>query len=179
MKLQNKKTWFWVFLLISVEQIIKIIINHNFLHKRFAILPPVLYFEPTFNRSYSWYNSMLQLGVGKWVHVAVVAVMTLLIYLFYQYLNRNLSTKGVMNVMFAFIFSAAACSLIDKVFWNGSLDYILVNGFFVFDLKDVYINVFIGLLIVFSFIKNNAFKQIEEEKLLSNFIKFLLRKPEV
>ena len=72
--------------------------------------------------------------------------MSILIYLFYQYLNKQFGTNKIINSMYAFIFSGAMCSLIDKIFWNGSLDYILVNAFFTFDLKDVYINIFVTVV---------------------------------
>ncbi|ERI91034.1 hypothetical protein HMPREF1982_03399 [Clostridiales bacterium oral taxon 876 str. F0540] len=176
MKMENKKTWTGVALLITIEQVIKIIINYNFLNKRLPILPPLLYFEPMFNRDYSWVNSMLQLNVSKWIHIILVTIMTILIYLFYKYLNTKLGTNKIINIMFAFIFSGAMCSLIDKIFWNGSLDYILVNGFFTFDLKDVYIDIFIGLILFSSILENSVLKQIDDKNMLRDFSKYILRK---
>lgn len=35
MKIQNKKTWIGVLILITIEQVIKIVINNTFLDKRF------------------------------------------------------------------------------------------------------------------------------------------------
>lgn len=176
MKIENKKTWLGILILITIEQTIKIIINNSFFDKRFPLLPPLLFFEPMFNRHYSWFNSMLQLGIGKWVHIALVGIMIILIYLFYQYLNKQFGANKVVNIMFAFIFSGAICSLVDKVFWNGSLDYILVNGLFTFDLKDVYINIFNGLLILLLFNENKASKYINDKNILKDFSKYILRK---
>jgi hypothetical protein len=68
--------------------------------------------------------------------------------------------------IFIFVFSGAMCSLIDKVFWNGSLDYIELKGFFTFDLKDVYVNVSIGLLLFFMIKGNKKIKSILEDKTL-------------
>jgi signal peptidase II len=176
MKIENKKTWICVFLLIAVEQGIKIIINSSFLDKKFPILPPLLYFSPIFNRHYSWFNSMLKLGIGKWIHIALAALLSAFLYLFYRYLNKRYGTFNIINIMFAFVFSGAICSLIDKIFWNGSLDYILVNGFFTFDLKDVYLNVFNGLLLLSILIKNKDLKQIDDKNILEDFTKYILRK---
>jgi signal peptidase II len=175
MKIQNKRTCLSVLLLVSIEQVIKIVINNNFLDKESSILPPLLYFEPMFNRDYSWLNSMLQLGISKWIHISVVALMSILIYLFYKYLNKQFGTNKLIDIMYAFIFSGAICSLIDKIFWNGSLDYILVNGFFTFDLKDVYINIFLGLLILSLLLKNEVLNQIDGN-IVKNFTKYILRK---
>lgn len=175
MKIQNKKTCAAVLILVTIEQVIKIIISNSFLDKRFPILPPLLYFEPMFNTHYSWFNSMLQLGFGKWIHITFVAIMSILIYLFYQYLNKQYGTIKIINIMYAFIFSGAICSLIDKIFWNGSLDYILVKGFFTFDLKDVYINIFNGLLILSLILKNKSLKQIDDN-IIKDYTKYILRK---
>lgn len=175
MKIQNKKTYLAVIILVTIDQAIKIVINNNFFDEKFRILPPLLYFEPMFNRDYSWFNSMLQLGIGKWIHISIVAIMSILICLFYQYLNNQFGTNKIINIMYAFIFSGAICSLIDKIFWNGSLDYILVNGFFTFDLKDVYINIFICLLILSLLLKNKVLNQIDDN-IVEDFITYVIRK---
>ena len=78
--------------------------------------------------------------------------------------------------MFSFIFAGATCSLIDKVFWDGNLYYILLHGLFTFDLKDVYINIFIGLFIIGVYSKNEDFKKIEDQNILKNFSKYMLGK---
>ncbi|WP_061995157.1 signal peptidase II [Clostridium sp. ATCC 25772] len=175
MKTQNKKTYILVFILVAIDQIIKIVINNKFFDKKFPILPPLLYFKPMFNRDYSWFNSMLQLGVGKYIHILIVVIMSILIYLLYQYLNKQFGNNKIINIMYAFIFSGAICSLIDKVFWNGSLDYISLNVFFTFDLKDVYINVFIGLVILSLILKNKVLSQIDDD-IVKDFTKYVLRK---
>jgi signal peptidase II len=174
MKTGRNKTWLGVFLLIAIEQSIKIIINNDFLDKRFAILPPLLYFEPVFNRQYSWFNSMLHLENTKWIHVIVVFVMIALMYLFYRFLNKELGNSRIINIMFAFVWSGAVCSAIDKIFWNGSLDYVLLDHLFTFDLKDVYLNVFIGLVILSVLFKNKTLTQLEERDIFKDFAKFLL-----
>ena len=175
MKTQNKKTYISVFILVAIDQIIKIIINNKFFDKKFPILQPLLYFKPMFNRDYSWFNSMLQLGVGKYIHILIVVIMSILIYQLYQYLNKQFGNNKIINIMYAFIFSGAICSLIDKVFWNGSLDYISLNVFFTFDLKDVYINVFIGLVILSLILKNKVLSQIDDD-IVKDFTKYVLRK---
>mgnify|MGYP000904277130 CR=1 FL=1 len=176
MKAKIKPIWIGILFLIAIEQIIKIIIYNNFFDKRYAILPPVLYFEPMFNRHYSWFNSMLKIDNSKWLHIAVVAIMIILIVLFYRFLNKRVGSFKIINVMFAFLISGAMCSLIDKVFWDGSLDYIMLKGFFTFDLKDLYIDVFIGLMILSLFTKSDKLKEIDEKILLKDFVHFLRKK---
>lgn len=175
MPMQNKKTWVLVVVLIILDQAVKIFINHRFLHNRLPVLPPFIYFEPMFNRDYSWLNSMMQLGISKWVHIAIVAILVVLIYLFYQYLQQQLGRNKIIDLLFAFLFAGAMCSLIDKVFWDGSLDYILVSGFFTFDLKDVYINVFIGLLLLSVLLGHKDMRQVDDS-LIKGFFKHMLKR---
>lgn len=176
MFLKNKLTWLCIGILVSVEQLIKVIINTFYLKTNVAILPPFLYFSPVFNRYYSWFNSMLQISSSKWIHIVFVAVMTALILLFYRYLLINYSVSRYLNVMFAFLISGTTCSLMDKVIWNGSLDYILLNGFFTFDLKDIYIDIFIALMILSLLIKKDIYKPFADKNVVKDFFRFTFYK---
>lgn len=176
MKIKNMKVVLGVLFLTAVDQILKLIIKAAYLNSEVPIWPPFLYFKPMFNRDYSWFNSMFQLGIGKWIHIVFVIALLALLYLFYRYLNKRFGNSSKVDILAMFIFSGALCSLIDKVFWGGSLDYILVDPLFTFDLKDVYINVFIGLLILFMLLKDKALKRMDENDLFKGFYKYLLRK---
>ena len=147
MKAKDNKIWLGIAALIALEQGIKLIINRFFLSVSVPIVPPILYFEPMFNRHYSWFNSMLRLGDSKWVHIGIVGFLIVLLFLFYRYVKGRIKSRRIVDVMFAFLFAGALCSFVDKVFWDGSLDYIRLTGFFTFDLKDLYINTFNGILI--------------------------------
>ncbi|MFC5404688.1 signal peptidase II [Cohnella soli] len=175
--MNKRMTWILTLVLIAIEQGIKMIINSKFLDKSVSIIPPFLYFDPMFNKDYSWFNSMLQLGVGKSLHIALVVVVISLLYLMYRFINKSITIEAnLIHVMFSFIFAGATCSLIDKVLWDGSLDYILLHGLFTFDLKDVYINIFIGLFIIGVYSKNEDFKKIKDQNILENLSKYMLGK---
>ena len=47
-----------------------------------------------------------------------------------------------------FIMAGALCSLIDKVFYGGSLDFIGISNLFIADFKDIYINLAILFFIL-------------------------------
>jgi signal peptidase II len=176
MKNKTNLTWILAASLIALDQVIKLFINHYLLGKVYPLIPPVIYLDPLFNTSYSWYNSMLGWGVGKWTHVAIVGLLMVIIYFFFHFRNERYGVKTIINVGFAFIFAGATCSLIDKIFWNGSLDYIRVTGFFTFDLKDVFINVFCGFLIISLFKKNWSVIPEEEHDVFKKFVKYMLGK---
>lgn len=175
MKSGGPKKWILVIALISIEQIIKLIINSFYLDEIISIIPNAVYFSPMFNRDYSWFNSMLQLGAGKWLHITLVAVMIVLIYKFYAYLDCRSFNDKVVDWIYTFVMSGAICSLIDKVFWNGSLDYIAFKGLFTFDLKDLYVDISIGLMFLFIIIGNKDMKNILDDKaLMKGFLQYIL-----
>jgi signal peptidase II len=176
--MMNKKLAVWGLTLVFIilEQGIKLIINNGHLDAHVPILEPLLYFDPMFNRDYSWFNSMFQFGAGKWEHAAVVFIMLVFTVLFYIFLNTRSSTSLLTDTAFAFLIAAAACSLIDKVFWNGSLDYILVKDFFTFDLKDVYINVFIGLILLIIAMDHRGIRSVDDKEVVKAFFRFLRRR---
>lgn len=74
----------------------------------------------------------------------------------------------------------AEYSLIDKVAWGGSLDYILLKGFFIFDLKDLYISTFEVMILVGLIINYKAFGSVNEKLIYKEFkayikVKYLKR----
>ncbi|WMJ23840.1 signal peptidase II [Paludicola sp. MB14-C6] len=167
--MKNKTTWACILGLIAIEQSIKIVINQFFFHEYRPILPPYLYFSPLFNRDYSWFNSMLQLGVGKWAHIITTTIIILFIITAYIFISNTYQKDNLLNSCFAFLLSGSLCSFIDKVFWNGSLDYIQVTGFFTFDLKDVYLNVAIGLAIILMIVKRKTINDMDDALFLKNY----------
>lgn len=140
--------WLLTAFCILVEQGLKIIIYRYYFHRQIPLLPPWFYFRPLFNRDYSWLNSLFQLGLGRLSHIAVVVIVSAGILFFYFYLKKRQITSVPLDFTFSLLLAGAACSFLDKVFWDGSLDYILLKGFFTFDLKDVFINTALALLIL-------------------------------
>ena len=180
MKAKNINPWLGSTALIALEQGIKLVINRFFLSESVPIIAPVLYFEPMFNRHYSWFNSMLRIRDSKWVHIVIVGLLILLLTLFYRYIKGRTKPRRIVNVMFAFLFAGAVCSFIDKVFWDGSLDYIRLTGFFTFDLKDLYINIFNGLLVYVLLFRGEDMKRLTDSHITGDFFRSLcgLRRPD-
>lgn len=173
-----KKSIFFIFtaILIAIEQGIKLVINGQYLHNNDTIIENFLYFKPMFNRDYSWINSLFQLGVSKWMHIVMVTVIVVGVFLVYMFIDHQKKNTKVVSTSFAFLLAGGFCSLVDKVFWNGSLDYIYVQGQFTFDLKDVYINVFIGLMILMFIFDHQGIRTNESDNFFKDFKNFLLRK---
>jgi signal peptidase II len=135
-------------LLVAVEQGIKLVINRYCLEANLPLLEPWFYFSPMFNRDYSWINSLFQLGIGKGVHIGLVLFVLGIVFCLYRYIVKNHARTALINITFSLLCAGGVCSLLDKVLWDGSLDYIYFRGFFTFDLKDVFINAALGLFLL-------------------------------
>jgi signal peptidase II len=173
MKSRNITLWAGIAGLIALEQGIKLLINRFFLDASVPLLKPLFYFEPMFNRHYSWFNSMLRIEGSRWVHIVFVGLVIVLIFLFYRYARRRMGARRFTDTMFSFLLAGAVCSFIDKLFWNGSLDYIRMDGLFTFDLKDLYIDVFIGLLIYALLFRGGELKRFLDSRVIEDFFRSL------
>lgn len=173
----KKKLFFTITaLLIAVEQIIKIIINNNYLDNNDVIIENFLYFNPMFNRDYSWINSLFQLGVSKLPHVIMVAVIMTMVIVVYFFIDHKGYNSKIVSTAFSFLLAGGICSFVDKIIWDGSLDYIYVQNHFTFDLKDVYINVFIGLMVLMFIFDHQGIRTKDEDHFIRDFKNYLLRR---
>ncbi len=111
-------------------------------------------FSPYLNATQlSIFNNELNMSLSN-VFLGVLNVLIIILVIFlYLYLKKHSSQENVryLNSMFTFLLAGTICSLIDKIFWGGSLDYIRILSKIV-DLKDIY------LLIGFVFYFVLAFK---------------------
>lgn len=145
------KKYIIIALLILSDQLIKIIIKLNFMDYDKILIWEFVRFKPVKNVDLSWINSSLKLGFGFLPHILINVIGIIFIYYLYKfYLSKSRETIWNFSV-YALIMAGAFCSLIDKTFWGGSLDYIKYTGFlggYTFDLKDVYISTVEVIIVV-------------------------------
>jgi signal peptidase II len=102
----------------------------------------------------SWFGSLgiplfssIYFAVGFNLLVLAVAIVL------YRHISVNMEVRGKLTqTIFIFLFAAVLCSTIDRMLWGGSVDFIKLEGFFTFDIKDCYVSVFI-VLFAFSYFK--------------------------
>jgi len=152
-----------VFLLSSIDQILKIIISKLFFepHIHINFIDNVLYFCPMQNTD--GFNivfrriatSLFNIDISNPPFILQIAFPLLLlgIILFISLYFAYLSKKYHSFIYYSLIFlvSGTICRLIDDIFWGGSIDYIGLFDWFIFDLKDVYITTwqtFIVLIVI-------------------------------
>lgn len=148
--------------LILIDQFIKIIISSSFMQYDFDIIGNVLRFSPVINTNLSW--------AGNFVNIFSIPLFTISFNLIALYIfisgyalykaKRSTISLSVKVIMICGI-AGCLCSLIDKLFWGGSLDFIQIPNFFIFDLKDCYLSV-AGILFVILGILNSKEISVKE-----------------
>lgn len=131
-----------VALLVLIDQMVKIVISKVFMKYEFDIIAKVLRFNPELNTRLSYAGNFFELLSSPFVTILLnVFVLFLFLsgYMLYQ-AKRAHTSFWVKMIMICGI-SGCLCSLIDKVFWGGSLDFLQIPTLFIFDLKDCYLTV--------------------------------------
>ncbi|MFV0265670.1 MAG: signal peptidase II [Draconibacterium sp.] len=163
MKTRNIITW--ILLLITLDQAIKILIHNLYGDIHFEIIPSLFEFKPTFNVKHSWVNTLLNknfgVNVGLFPHVILYILIGIFIPMFFSFLRNNIpANKKLIDLAIAFMIAAVICALIGNLIWkNGTLDYIYLKPWFVFDLKDLYIDLGIVTFLIYT-LKNR--RQLEK-----------------
>ena len=159
----RKKKLVRMFILILIDQVIKIIIHFNFMNIKVTFLKGNLGFTPYLNKDKLSINNLIfnrGLSLNNLIIRNIISI--ILIFLIY----KDYKKKDYVNNHFengCLLMSAGAfSSLIDKLTLGGSLDYILIINYIV-DLKDIYLS--LGLIAILIsgvtaikhkyFIKNN------------------------
>ncbi|MBE6053986.1 MAG: signal peptidase II [Clostridium sartagoforme] len=150
----NAKTVIKIFIsLMLIDQATKIIIKFFFFNNYIEIIEGFLSFHPIINTKGSWLNARFGLGVGFPILILTnILAVILFIELYRYYLSKN-NKDFWADMSFLFITAGALCSLIDKVFYGGSLDFIGISDLFIADIKDIYINLGILFFIMLTYTK--------------------------
>lgn len=132
----------------ALDQIPKIIIKFFFFNKNIEIIKNMLFFSPIINTHGSWMNARFGTAISFPVLISLNIIALILFLEIYRYYTHLEKKDFWCDAAFIFVFTGAFCSLIDKVFYGGSLDFIGISDLFIADIKDIYINIGILLIIV-------------------------------
>lgn len=169
-----------VLIMTLLDQIIKLIIHFNFMDKNFDILFHFIGFEPYLNVKYSWINTLGDFGISRLSHILIVVFILIIAIIAYDMFAFYKIRDTITYIFFCFLFAGALCSLIDKLFWGGSLDYIRLDGLFIFDLKDVYATVCEIIIVIMLIINYRGIRTRKLKELLMDiktYFKQRYRKP--
>lgn len=173
---RNLKTIFTVLILTLIDQAIKVYISSNLMNKEFYILGNMLTFKTCINTKYSYFNSLFNIGIGVLPHIVLIIVFILFSLVVFDFIKERYIDNNLVHILFDFLFAGEFCSLIDKVAWGGSLDYIKLKGFFTFDLKDVYITIF-EIMLIYAMVFNwKKLKGIDNKAIYNEFKTYIKTK---
>ena len=167
--MKTKTVIAWIIILFCIDQAIKIIIDRYFLDVNFEIIPHLFYFKSTFNDKFSYINGLLNLGMGFWVHIVLFCFAFLLLIAFYDFMKFASGNAKSIDIICIFGFAGAISSLFCTIFWGGCLDYIYLKPLFVFDLKDLYINCFVVLLLIYYIRNKQRLSSVKTKDMVHHF----------
>lgn len=154
-----------IIFLAAADQVVKIIVNRNYMDLRFNITS-WLGLHPHLNTDQmSILNNEFNLNVDHRILIIIEIVLFIALAFFYLYIERKYPSIQLVNgISIILLMAGILCSLMDLVFWGGSLDYILLFSKII-DLKDVYLFVggimFLVLSLVMA-IKEYAKKEVKQ-----------------
>lgn len=129
--------------LVFVDQGIKMIIREWFFERNFSLIGEYVTFRPIVNKKYSYVGHFISFFSIKSVTILMGFLAIPIFITLYRFLEtRPLKGKKLMEVTFVFAMAGCSCSLIDRNIWDGSLDYVKLFDWFIFDLKDCYLSAF-------------------------------------
>lgn len=150
---------FFFFLLF--DQGIKLLIKFLLFSNDFPIIKGMLYFRPIINTDGSWLNARFGTSVSFPILITLNILAIFIFVEVYRYYLNNGNKDFWSDMCFIFVSCGALCSLIDKVFYGGSLDFIGISNLFVADIKDLYIN--LGILFFALTMFNNGYLSSNQE----------------
>ena len=173
----NSKKLFFIFSsLFILDQGIKLIIKLFFFKKYIPLIPDMLSFHPIINTNGSWLNARFGTSVSFSLLIGLNIIAIFLFIEIYRYYLSNGNKDFWSDMCFIFVLCGSFCSLIDKVFYGGSLDFIGISDLFIADIKDIYINIAI-LFFALTLFNNDYLSSNEETTLkqdIENLKKFIL-----
>jgi hypothetical protein len=145
-----KKVILWIVMLVFIDQIIKLVVNNYFLETGFVIVPSLFEFRPVFNGKGPYVFHLLSVNISLIIVSVFYIAMLGFVSVLYNKIRRAKNNTMLLDYAFIFYTAGIICGIISFTLWEkGCLDYIYLKPLFVFDLKDLYIDCFACLIIVF------------------------------
>ena len=165
-----KRNIMHIIILVIIDQFIKLIISSIFMNYEFNIIGEALRFHPIRNTNLSFAGNYIKVFASMWVMVGLNIIVILVFisgYMFYK--SKKRTDSLIVNIVMISGLSGSICSLIDKILWGGSLDFLQIPQLVTFDLKDCYLSVAITLFLFIGLIHN---KEIS----VTEYLKFCLKR---
>lgn len=129
-------------LLVALDQGSKLLIAGFARHADLPLLGGLLRFRPILNENLSFLGNYVPFLRSPALMVGLNLLVLIVFVTGYGfYLSRIERPRPVPRLIYACGLAGCVCSLLDKLFWGGSLDFVQLPGLFTFDAKDCYLTV--------------------------------------
>ena len=141
--------------LVLIDQTVKAIISQVFMQHDFDIIVHVLRFHPKLNTRLSYAGNFIDILSSPFVTI-LLNILAVFIFLsgYSLYKTKRIRSSFPVRMIMIFGIAGCLCSLIDKLFWGGSLDFLQIPNFFIFDLKDCYLTVAEVIFVIIGILHN-------------------------
>lgn len=159
-------------LLFLIDQLSKIIISiffNNSSLNSVNIIPGYFSLTPHINSQGSFIASRFDINAPFMIFTILNFVILLIIFLTYRFKIFKNQLTPMNQLAFIFLFSGGLCSLVDKIFWGGSLDFLHIHNLFIADIKDIFITFGLGSFILSSITS-------DEQSELKDFLNFIFKR---
>lgn len=121
----------------------------------FDIIGKLFRFNPVQNTKLSYAGNFYHVLSNLWVLISLnIFIIFIMISGYSFYKTKNEQTSHSVKVIMNCGLAGAICSLIDKAFWGGSLDFLQIHNFFICDLKDCYLTIAEILFVIIGILHN-------------------------
>ncbi|MDR3339060.1 MAG: hypothetical protein LBT25_03005 [Candidatus Symbiothrix sp.] len=97
-------------------------------------------------------NVLFHLNIGLFPHIAALLISQVFLIFLRDFFKSIKTITILFDVAFIFAEAAFICVFIGWIFWEkGVLDFIYLKPLFIFDFKDLYLNCFAFLLLIYWF----------------------------
>ncbi len=170
--LNNKLLSIVILALFIVDQLSKVLVSvlfkkHNL--KSLSVIPNYFSITPDLNDQGSFIASRFNINAPFIIFIVLNFLILALIFFIYKYINYKKRINPVNQLTFIFLFSGGLCSLIDKLFWGGSLDFLHIQNLFIADIKDIYITFGLSSFILSNIISEDLIDLKGLFKFISNY----------
>lgn len=157
--------------LVIIDQLVKLIVAQQFMTYEFDMVGTLLRFRPIKNTDMSYGGNFITILSNPWILILFnIFVVFLFISGYFMYKQKQTTHTSIfVKIILVFGLAGSICSLIDKIFWGGSIDFIQIPNFFIFDLKDCYLTISEILFVVLA-IRYNKDISVKE------YLQFCFRK---
>lgn len=108
----------------------------------FDIIEKLLRFNPVQNTNLSYLENFSNILSNLWVLISLnIFLIFIMISGYSFYKSKKEQTSHSVKIIMNCGLAGAICSLIDKAFWGGNLDFLQIHNFFICDLKDCYLTI--------------------------------------